>query len=192
MRADLLHIWQYLDMNHIFRLVYLLLTAPFKKKIEFNSTTTTSFRVWFTDLDILMHMNNGIYLSLLDLGRVDFMIKTGGFKKVNKKGMYPVVASEGIKFKRSLRLFQKFEIKTRLAGWDDKFVYLEQSFWSKDRLHASAIIKGKFLKKSGEKVDSAELIEVMGYKGDLRPKPYIQGFSESMDGAFNDHELKQI
>ena len=188
MRADLQHLWHYLYMNHIFRLVYLLITAPFKQKIQFDDTSVTSFRVWFTDLDVLMHMNNGVYLSLLDLGRVDFMIKTGGFKKVNKKGMYPVVASEGVKFKRSLRLFQKFEIKTKMSGWDERFVYLEQSFWSKGKLHAKAVIKGKFLKKSGEKVDSAELIEVMGYQGDLRPKPYIQSFSKAMDEAFNDNE----
>lgn len=170
-------------MNHLFRLFFLLLTAPFAKKMDFDSQSITKMRVWPTDLDPLMHMNNGVYLSLLDLGRIDFMIKTGGLKKVNKKGMYPVVASEAIKFKRSLKPFQKFEIRTKLAGWDEKFVFLEQSFWSKDQLYATALIKGKFLKKSGGKVDTKELKETMGYEGDLSPKAFVKQTFKGIEEA---------
>jgi acyl-CoA thioesterase FadM len=179
-------------MNHIFRLAFLLFTAPFKKKINVTATSVTSFRVWPTDLDVLMHMNNGVYLSLLDLGRVDFMIKTDGLKKVNAAGLYPVVASEGIKFKRSLGPFQRFEIRTKFAGWDEKFVYLEQSFWSKNQLYASALIKAKFLKKKGGKVDSQELLEIIGYNEEFERKGFIEDFCRSMDEAFIEAESSKI
>jgi len=170
-------------MNHLFRLVCLLITAPFAKKISFEEHSVTKMRVWPTDLDPLMHMNNGVYLSLLDLGRIDFMIKTGGIKEVRKRGIYPVVASEGIKFQKSLKPFQNFEIRTKLSGWDNKFVYLEQSYWSKKELYASALIKGIFLKKKGGKVDIEELKEIMGYEGDLAPKDHVFRLFESIEKA---------
>ena len=179
-------------MNHLFRFVLLLMTSPFKKKIPFDGTAVTKFRVLPTDLDPLMHMNNGVYLSLLDLGRIDFMIKTDGLKKVRTKGMYPVVASEGIKFKRSLTPFLRFEIRTKFSGWDEKFIYLEQSFWAKNKLYASAIIKGKFLRKSGGKVDSKELLETFGYDKENIHKDYISSFSKSMDEAFLEAENAKL
>jgi len=171
-------------MNKIFRLLYLLLFSYKSKKIGFHETSSTSLRVWFNDLDPLMHVNNGVYLSLLDLGRIDFMIKTGMYKKIKDNNIYPVIASEGIKFKRSLKLFQKFEIKTKFSGFDDKYVYLEQSFWSKDKIYAKALIKSIFLKKEGGKVTSNELKTIIGYKDAFDPAPYIKEFSNSLEIAF--------
>jgi YbgC/YbaW family acyl-CoA thioester hydrolase len=141
--------------------------------------------VWFNDLDPLMHVNNGVYLSLLDLGRIDFMIKTGMYKKIKENKLYPVIASEGIKFKRSLKLFQKFEIKTKFSGFDEKYVYLEQSFWSKEKIYAKAIIKSIFLKKEGGKVSSKELKDIIGYTDSFDPKPFIKEFSNALETAYN-------
>ena len=38
----------------------------------------TPFRCWFTDLDVLRHMNNGKYFSIMDLARVDRILKKSG------------------------------------------------------------------------------------------------------------------
>ncbi len=150
----------------------------------FHETSSTFLRVWFNDLDPLMHVNNGVYLSLLDLGRIDFMIKTGMYEKIKKNNLYPVIASEGIKFKRSLKLFQKFEIKTKFSGFDEKYVYLEQSFWSKDKIYAKAIIKSIFLRKEGGKVSSQELKDIIGYSNSFCLEIYIKEFSNSLETAF--------
>jgi len=74
----------------------------------------TPFRVWFTDLDPLLHMNNGIYLCIMDLGRLDLMIRSGLWRVVNAQRWYTVVVAETIQFRRSLNLFQRFTISTRV------------------------------------------------------------------------------
>lgn len=151
-------------MNHLFRLAWLLLTSPWRKPLGLLDTCRTYMRVWPTDLDLLMHMNNGIYLSLMDLARVDLMVRAGGFKKFRREGIYPVLASEAIRFRASLKLGQKFFIETRVAGWDDKYVYLVQKYISKGKTCASAIVKARFLRKSGGKVSPEELWEIAGWE----------------------------
>jgi acyl-CoA thioesterase FadM len=59
-----------------------------------------SFRVWPTDLDIFNHMNNGKFLSLMDVSRFDVMLRSGSWKKFRKLNWYPVVVAETITFRK--------------------------------------------------------------------------------------------
>jgi len=59
-------------MNLWFRLIALVFTAW--RATPFRSTDDVSrvhARVWPTDLDLSLHVNNGRYLTLMDLGRSD-------------------------------------------------------------------------------------------------------------------------
>lgn len=100
----------------------------FRSSLRMTDLCVTPFRVWPTDLDVLLHMNNGKYFSLMDIARTDLMIRAKTLKILSSKGIYPVVASESIKFKKSLNPFKKFEIQTQVLGWDDKNFYLKQDF----------------------------------------------------------------
>jgi acyl-CoA thioesterase FadM len=158
-------------VNHLFRFAWMLLTFWLRPKIE--DTTRSSvlkMRVWPTDLDPLMHMNNGVYLSLLDLGRIDLMLRSGAFFKINRQGIYPVVASEVIRFRRSLTPLQKFEIHTRIAAWDDRYFYLRQDFRVRGDIYAEALVKGRFLKRSGGKVAPSELLQSLKLKVESVPQ----------------------
>lgn len=42
------------------------------------------FRVWPHDLDPSIHMNNGRYLALMDLGRLDLLIRSGLWRALLK------------------------------------------------------------------------------------------------------------
>jgi len=44
------------------------------------------------DLDINLHVNNGRYLTLCDLNRVDFFIRTGLARVMLARGWVPIVA----------------------------------------------------------------------------------------------------
>ncbi len=94
-------------------------------------------------------MNNGIYLVIMDLARLDLMVRSGFWRKVQAQGWYPVVVAETIQFRRSLNLLQRFEIETRVLGWDDKAVLLEQQFWCKGDVVAHALVRARFLKRTG-------------------------------------------
>ena len=121
-------------------------------------------RVLPTDIDTLGHVNNGMYLSLMDLGRVDLMIRAGVWRTLSAKGWYPVVASATITYRRSLQLWQKFTLETRLIGLDEKATYVEQRFTVDGEIFATAFVKARFLKKTGGTVSVAELTEATGWQ----------------------------
>src|SRR3954464_393805 len=115
-------------MNLLFRLLYLLLFSKHRSRLDLFERCKTPFRVWPSDLDVLRHMNNGKYFSLQDLARVDYMIRTGVAKAMAKNGWYPVVVAETAQFKRSLKVFEKFELTSQVLCWDDKHFVLEHRF----------------------------------------------------------------
>lgn len=149
-------------MNLFFRLLWLSVRSRFGPRLSLWGTARTRFRVVPTDLDVLRHMNNGVYLSILDLGRTDLMLRSGFAKKIKDAGWYPVVAGQTISYKRSLKLWQSFEVQTRMLGIDERSSYLEQTFVSRGEVYARAVIQARFLRRTGGSVTIAELDELVG------------------------------
>src|SRR3989338_9015257 len=112
-------------MNLFFRLLRLALSLPFKKKLSAMDHSELRFRVLPNDLDIYGHMNNGRYLTLMDLGRMDWIWRTGLDRVTRKNRWNPLVASSTIRYKKSLRLWETFSLHTRIIGWDDKWFFIE-------------------------------------------------------------------
>jgi acyl-CoA thioesterase FadM len=124
-----------------------------------------------SDLDVLRHVNNGKYLSLLDLGRLDLLLRSGLARRLGRAGWYPVVAAEAIQFKASLRLFQAFQVETRVLGWDEKAFLLQQQFVRDGVIVARASIWARLLKRGGGSVSTREVLTAAGYDGPERPMP---------------------
>lgn len=151
-------------MNLYFRFMFLLLKRVFlKKPLDLFDPCETTFWVNPLDLDMNLHMNNGRYLSIMDLGRFDLMIRGGVFWTYIKKGYYPVVFSESIRFKKSLQPFQTFKMITTIESWDEKDFYISQKFKVKGEIIAEGYIRGRF-KQRGRKgsVPTPEVFSVGG------------------------------
>jgi acyl-CoA thioesterase FadM len=131
----------------------------------------TRERVWLTDIDELRHMNNSVYLGLMDYSRYDLMLRSGAWPKVRAAGVYPVVALQTITYRRSLELGQRFTLETRIAGYDERAVYIEQRFVRHGEVTARAYVAGRFLRDSGGVVSMAELGEITGVDVTERPAP---------------------
>lgn len=152
------------SMNLIFRLFWTMLAARFRSPVSILGPCHTPFRCLPTDLDVLRHMNNGKYFSLMDLARVDLMNRANLAKKISSKGWYPVVVAETIRFRKSLELFDAFEIETSVIGWDEKAFLLEQKFMRKKTCIAEAIVRARFLKKTGGSVSPEEILHLINYQ----------------------------
>lgn len=120
-----------------------------------------------TDLDLLGHMNNGRYASLFDLGRFDLLIRSGMWRIFQERGWYPVVASETITFRKSLQLWQRFTVESRLHGHDDKSAYLVHRAVVDGEIYAEMIVRARFLRRSGGIVPLEELFAALGYPDTL-------------------------
>jgi acyl-CoA thioesterase FadM len=136
-------------------------------------------RVWPHDLDLNFHLNNGRFLSLMDLGRTRLGIKTGLFKKsLEKKWGFGVVGGMSITYLKSLAPFQKFKLTSKLAGYHDGWFFIEQRFESREKLVAAALVKVAFL-RSGKKVMPEEIMNEMGVDHIGENKEYLENIFNS-------------
>lgn len=124
-----------------------------------------------TDIDLLGHMNNGRYASLFDLGRFDLLIRTGFWDLLNERGWYAVVASETITFRKSLQLWQRFTVESRVIAHDDKSVYMMHRAVVAGEVYAEMIVRARFLRRSGGIVPLDELFEAYGRPDTLAALP---------------------
>jgi YbgC/YbaW family acyl-CoA thioester hydrolase len=154
-----------LHMNLWFRLLWLVLSTSRRVAVPPLGPCRTVFSVWPTDLDLLLHVNNGVYLSMMDLGRVDLMTRAGVAKKLRQHGWHPVVVAQTIRFRRPLTLFQRFTIETRVLGWDEKAFVLEQRFERGTEAVATAIVRARFLAKNGDRVAPHDVLALVGVSG---------------------------
>lgn len=174
-------------MNLFFRLLHLLLFSRTRSRVSALDEVATPFRVWPTDLDVNRHMTNGKYLSIMDLGRVDLMLRCGLAGVLRREKIYPVVASQTIRYRRSLAPFARFDVRTRVLGWDDRFIFLQQTFERSGEKVAAAIVKGIFLRKSGGRVPPLELVELLGLtEEDSKMPGWVEQWVESEDAAWDD------
>ncbi|KAM9097155.1 protein THEM6 [Sarcophilus harrisii] len=87
-------------------------------------------RVLPSDLDLLLHMNNARYLREADVARAAHLARCGVLGALRALGAHAVLAASCARYRRSLRLLEPFEVRTRLLGWDGRAFYLESRFLS--------------------------------------------------------------
>ena len=144
-----------------FRMIKVALLGLCKPPVKFLDTITTTMRVWPNDLDMNFHLNNGRYLTLMDIGRLDLTIRAGLIKAVFGKRWLPVLATASIQFYRSLAPFQSFQLTTQVVYWDEKWIYIAQNFQCDGKIYASALVKAVF-KQGSETVPVHQLFAFLG------------------------------
>lgn len=160
-------------MNLIFRLLFQLITSRFRPHQSLMERATLRMRVWPADLDINLHLTNSRYLALMDLGRIELMLRTGMMRKVMKRRWLPVVSIASIRFRREISPFQRFTLHTRILGWDEKWFYMEQRFETAQGIAAIGVVKGLFRGRNGN-VPSQALIDLTGYKGVMEKTAFLK------------------
>lgn len=171
-------------VNVIWRTLLVLLRARRIRRREGTLPIDAVSRVRLTtlptDIDLLRHMNNGRYLSLFDLGRWDMTTRTGLADLFREKGWYAVVANETITFRKSLELWQRFDVETRWIGHDDRSLYMEHRATVNGEIYARAIVRARILRRSGGSVPHDELFGAVGMGGEL---PEVDGWMHDWSAA---------
>ena len=113
-------------MNLWLRVLHLIIASVFRPKLDpVRDVSRLRFRVWPHDLDTSLHMNNGRYWTLMDLGRTDIMIRSGLWRVILRHKWLPVVSAGQIRFRREMRLFRPFALETRILTWSEGQVVME-------------------------------------------------------------------
>jgi acyl-CoA thioesterase FadM len=156
-------------MSLILRYIYTILKALRRPAVEPLENCSLDLQVWPFDLDPNLHLNNGRFLSLMDLGRTDLVVRSGLGRVLWKKSWRPLVASAVIRFRGSLQPFQKFQLKTRIVGWDEKWFFIEQRFLANGKVAAVGAIKGLFRGPQGN-ISSPEVLAAVGVADLVSPE----------------------
>ncbi len=152
-------------------------------KVELLATTSVRLRVWPNDLDFNLHVNNGRYLTLADMGRLHWFARTGLLAVARRERALPVVGDVIAKFRRELKPFESFEIQSRLVGWDEKWAFLEHRFVREGRVLGTVTIRGVFKAPSGP-IKPQALLDALAH---TEPSPalpqWVSDFQNSSERA---------
>jgi acyl-CoA thioesterase FadM len=169
-------------MNLYLRLLWVLVRGALRpRRRSALDASILRMRVLPNDLDLNRHMNNGRFLTLMDLGRVDLMLGAGLLGTIVRRGWMPVVAAATIRFRRSLDLFDAFTLRTRVVCWDERWVWLEQRFERDHELVAHGLVKAAIRARGGV-VPPFELLASLGERAvSPPPPPMIARWEEAIE-----------
>lgn len=153
------------------RFLWLLLSSFWKKPLGLLDESVLNLIVFPNDVDI-SKISNDRYTALMDLGRMDIGFRGGLRKAMTTKNWMPVVTFNTIRFRYPLKIFQKYQLKTKIIWWDETSFYWEQIFERKGRIIATGHICGTLFNKEG-KIPSKVMIKEAG-QSVLKPeKPEV-------------------
>lgn len=133
-------------MNLWFRLLSIVLGSLVRRRLTYEEQSILLFRVMPHDLDLNVHMNNARYLALMDLGRIDFLLRSGLWRRVRKLGGHAVVGGLLVRFRRPLAPFQAVTLTTECVYWDEKWVYFSHQMKSAGRLVCLTVARTAFIR----------------------------------------------
>jgi acyl-CoA thioesterase FadM len=146
-------------MNLIFRMLWVIIMSKFRGRLEVgNFVSVLSLHVLPNDIDINFHMNNGRYLTICDLNRIDLFARSGLLKAMFKRNWIPVIAEHTMTYKKPLAMFERFEVKLEVTKWDEKFFYMLHTFKVGERVVAEGTSKGCVFARGKGVVSPADAI----------------------------------
>jgi acyl-CoA thioesterase FadM len=180
-------------MNLWLRLLWLVVTARWRGALGLPfAVGRVPFRVWLHDLDTSLHMNNGRYWTLMDLGRTDLMLRGGFWRAWLKHGWTPVISAGKIRFRRELRPFRAFDLETRILCWAETWLVIEHRLVTKgaggqDVVNAVALVRaGLYDRKARGFVPVQRMMDEMGITAESpAPTPEVQAFLDAEDAMKN-------
>ncbi|XP_043923313.1 protein THEM6 [Protopterus annectens] len=124
-------LFAFFDVWYFIRSVLVVLLAHMKPKVkDILAEQSLGGIVFFNDLDFMGHMNNARYLRELDFARVSLYAANGIMHALRRLNGSVVLGASTIRYRRSLELFERYDIKTKIISWDEKAFYVEQRFVS--------------------------------------------------------------
>jgi len=141
------------------KLVLTLGKAKFRTKVNGSETTSLKFNVWITDIDVSV-MNHAAIMTIFEMGRADFMVRTNFFKIATKNKWFFPNQAINVQFYRPLKMFQKAEVWTKISYVDENRFYIEQKIIRNGKPIA-ACLANAMAKKGRETIPTSEIIDAL-------------------------------
>jgi acyl-CoA thioesterase FadM len=164
-------------MSRWARFVLTVLRSLFKPRLRVDQDSLLAFRVWPTDADLTL-MNHANYLTIMEQGRIDFILRTGFLRFLLRRRWSAVLASITVQYRAPLRRFQRYQLRTRVACWDGQWLFLEHRLSRGMDLVASGLAKIAVLGPSG-RIQPADALSAFGLAIATPPRvPMVHALEE--------------
>ena len=131
-------------MRMYLRLLRVILCALLRRRNIYLSDPSILHFITMPRDCVVKFVGNDRYHAFMDLGRIDLMIRLGGWNALAVQRLQPFVLSAHIQYRHPLRLFLNFTLQTRLKHWDSRFFWLEHIFKCGNKTMATAISRNGF------------------------------------------------
>lgn len=122
------------------------------------------------DCDMFGEMNNGRILTLYELGRFEAAVRMGLWAALKREKWGLAVAGTSIRYRKRITPLEKYEMRSRVLCWDDRFVYIEQGMFKRSGDCASHILIRTAVVEKGRSVPSERVLKALG-RADPSPEP---------------------
>lgn len=163
-------------MNLWFRMLWLLLTFPLRPRLQAaDAASVLDFRVLPFDVDFNIHLTNGRYQAIADIGRLDLALRTGLFRRVLRDGWAPIVSYSSVLYRRELRVWQKYQLTSQIVFWNDDVQIFEHVFRPASGRYAGQVaasilcVAAMYDRKNKAFVPAQQLLDVLGWTDDSPP-----------------------
>ena len=137
-------------MNLYLRLLWTFLRTFRAASLRIGDTLERELRVWPNDLDLNGHMNNGRYLTVIDLLLIEYFVRTGFARVMLKAGWRPMSGGAFITYRKGLQPGQRYRVRFALVGADEKWNFMRFEFLRMDgTLCAAGYTKGAAVGRQG-------------------------------------------
>lgn len=132
---------------------YLLRTVGVAARARFVGPRTLSSRfhgrVRLSEIDLNLHMNQAVYAQVFELGRADWVVRSGLWTRVRGQRINPVVAQQNLVYRRELKPLQRYVIDTRATAIEGRLLLVESHLIVGDKVHAKNVVKLIFVGPEG-------------------------------------------
>ena len=157
-------------MNLYLRLLITILKALRAPRIKPCEWIELSLCVLPNDLDLNGHMNNGRYLTIVDLALATTFIRSGFARLCFAKRWRPMGGGSIVYFRRGLTVFQRYTLRFTSVAWDEFWTYCRFEFVRNGEICATGFMKGAVAGRNGL-VRNSEIYSTLGYDLPSPPLP---------------------
>lgn len=136
-------------MSLIFRLIFELLRSRAAGRTAVGIEIVARFRVLPTDLDFNGHMTNNRYHTVMDYAAIGLLGAHGILTAMVRKRWRPIVGCSLISHRKSLRIFDRYIVRSKVIYCDELWSYLSHIVEHDGQVIAAANRKYALLGRSG-------------------------------------------
>jgi acyl-CoA thioesterase FadM len=107
------------------RFLFVMFRARFRSRIGPLDESVVRFTALPQDCDLNFHLNAGRTVSFMDVARIELIGRMRLMGLLLRRGLRPVGGGTVVRFRREVRPFERFDIRSRVVGWDEKWIYVE-------------------------------------------------------------------